>query len=99
MVACAKSLSGTITSPAPTGGSQANGAWTLGGGGEGAGGEEAGGGTAPVTYVEFPETGQMVPVEDPEGLSGAIGDLLRTLDGSFPPSRWRWTLSGVKCSG
>lgn len=34
-----------------------------------------------VTYVEIPETGHMVPVEDPEGLSGAISDWLRTLEG------------------
>lgn len=34
----------------------------------------AGCGGQPVTYVEFPGTGHMVRVEDPEGLSGAIGD-------------------------
>jgi len=33
-----------------------------------------------VTYSEIPETGHMVAVEDPEGLSGAVSDWLGTLE-------------------
>ncbi|MBB0992509.1 alpha/beta hydrolase, partial [Dietzia sp. SLG510A3-30A2] len=47
-----------------------------------ANGAGSSGGTAdPVTYVEIPETGHMLPVEAPDELAGAIVDWLRGLSG------------------
>ncbi|WP_238556365.1 alpha/beta fold hydrolase [Dietzia sp. UCD-THP] len=54
----------------------------------GAGADDAGAGAGangdaggPVTYVEIPETGHMLPVEAPDELAGAIVDWLRGLSG------------------
>ncbi|MCZ4541666.1 alpha/beta hydrolase [Dietzia maris] len=59
---------------------EANGAGSSGAGtGAGAGANGDAGG--PVTYVEIPETGHMLPVEAPDELAGAIVDWLRGLSG------------------